>query len=250
MTLNDTSLGTNYHIPWWVRVLRAIGVPLLRLIFRLFSRVRISGLENIPKKSAYLAAINHISLFEPPLVVAFWPYSIEALGGAAVFSRPGQGLLAKAYGTIPVKRGSYDRWVLDMVVNVLRSGYPLMLAPEGGRSHEPAMRRAKPGVAYLVERADVPVVPVALVGTSDDTLNQVLRLERPQLEMRIGEPFSLPPVEGKGAVRRAARQRNADLVMKHIAALLPPEYHGVYADLEIPEPETAASSGQTDAEGA
>jgi hypothetical protein len=40
----------------------------------------------------------------------------------------------------------------------------------------------------------------------------------------------LPPIEGKGEARRLARQRNADLLMKHIASLLPLEYRGVYAD--------------------
>jgi hypothetical protein len=46
--------------------------------------------------------------------------------------------------------------------------------------------------------------------------------------MRIGQPFSLPPVEGKGAVRRESLQTNADQIMQAIATLMPPEYHGVY----------------------
>jgi hypothetical protein len=51
--------------------------------------------------------------------------------------------------------------------------------------------------------------------------------------MRIGAPFWLPPIEGKGEQRRSYRQRNADLIMQRIAVLLPPEYHGVYADQEL-----------------
>jgi hypothetical protein len=46
--------------------------------------------------------------------------------------------------------------------------------------------------------------------------------------MRIGRPFRLPPIQGKGEARRESRQRNADLVMAHIAGLLPEEYRGVY----------------------
>jgi hypothetical protein len=48
--------------------------------------------------------------------------------------------------------------------------------------------------------------------------------------MRIGEPIKLPPINGRGAERRAMRQANADLVMRRIAELLPARYHGVYAD--------------------
>jgi 1-acyl-sn-glycerol-3-phosphate acyltransferase len=48
--------------------------------------------------------------------------------------------------------------------------------------------------------------------------------------MNIGKPFLLPEPEGKGEARRASRQRNADLVMRTIAGLLPEEYRGVYSD--------------------
>jgi 1-acyl-sn-glycerol-3-phosphate acyltransferase len=90
------------------------------------------------------------------------------------------------------------------------------------------MRRAYPGVAYIVEKTGAPVVPVGLVGTTDDFWQRAKRGERPRLEMRIGKPFKLPPVTGKGAARRKSRQRNADLVMQHIANLLPEDYRGVY----------------------
>jgi hypothetical protein len=53
--------------------------------------------------------------------------------------------------------------------------------------------------------------------------------------MKIGKPFHLPPIEesARGAARREARQRNADLVMSHLAGLLPEEYRGVYAESAI-----------------
>jgi len=41
------------------------------------------------------------------------------------------------------------------------------------------------------------------------------------LRNRLGQLLHLPPVEGRGAARRYSRQRNADLVMRHIAGLLP-----------------------------
>jgi 1-acyl-sn-glycerol-3-phosphate acyltransferase len=90
------------------------------------------------------------------------------------------------------------------------------------------MRRAYPGVAYIVEKTNVPVIPVGLVGTTDDFWQRAKRGERPHLEMRIGKPIELPPITGKGPVQRETRQRNADLVMQHIANLLPEDYRGVY----------------------
>jgi 1-acyl-sn-glycerol-3-phosphate acyltransferase len=67
------------------------------------------------------------------------------------------------------------------------------------------------------------------MGASDDFLKRALRFERPPIGMRVGKPFRLPTLEGRGPARRLSRQANADLVMRRIAELLPPEYHGVYA---------------------
>ena len=130
-------------------------------------------------------------------------------------------------------RGDYDRALLNWITRVLKSGYPLLIAPEGGRSHVTAMRRAMPGIGYIIEAARVPVLPIGLVGTTDDYWQRARRGEKPLLEMRIGKPIDLPPISEKGAARHTARQRNADLVMSRLAGLLPEEYRGVYAESAI-----------------
>jgi 1-acyl-sn-glycerol-3-phosphate acyltransferase len=53
-------------------------------LFHLLSRVHLSGLEHIPVQGPYLIAVNHVSLFEPPLVLAFWPVAPEAVGAAEI----------------------------------------------------------------------------------------------------------------------------------------------------------------------
>ena len=228
----------DYSIPLHTQLNRIFLAPVIRSIFHILGRVKVMGVENVPLGMPYVAAINHISIFDPPLAVSFWPEKPEVIGAVDVFSKKGQGELLKMYGVIPVHRGDYDRELLTKILLILRSGYPLLLAPEGGRSHEPAMRRAKPGVGYIVEHVQVPVIPVGLVGTTDDFWQRSKsywrgRGEKPELEMRIGKPIHFPPVTHKGAERRAARQQNADLVMRHIAGLLPEEYHGVYAGQAI-----------------
>ncbi len=222
-----------YRVAFWRRLVRPIIRGALRSIFRILAPVRIIGKDNIPRKGPYVVAINHVSLFDPPFILSFFPRQLEAMGAVDIWDRPGQGILARLFGGIPVHRGEYDRQLIDTVLNVLRSGHPLLIAPEGERSHVTAMQRGKPGVAYILDEARVPVLPVGIVGTTDDFWQRATRGERPQLEIRIGEPFNLPLLEGKGNERREARQRNADLVMQHVAALLPDEYRGVYADKAI-----------------
>ncbi|MBN2044860.1 MAG: 1-acyl-sn-glycerol-3-phosphate acyltransferase [Anaerolineales bacterium] len=207
------------------RVLRMV----IQVIFKLLFKVKISGLEHVPVGEAYVIASNHVSHYEPPLLMSFWPEIPEALAGHDVWDRRYTGIFPRIFGAIPVRRGEYDRQVIETTINVLTSGRPVLIAPEGGRSNTPGMRRAKPGIAYLIDRAKVPVLPVAILGTRNDSLNQALKFKRPVLEMRIGEPFIIPEIGGKGEERREARQRWADEIMLRIASMLPEEYHGVYA---------------------
>ncbi len=217
-----------YRLPFRLQVLRAVLRPIFRGVFHLLSRVRITGKENIPSTGAYLVAINHVSLFEPPFLLAFWPVTVEAAGAVDIWDRAGQSVLVRLYGGIQVHRGEYDRQLIDTMLSALKAGRPLLIAPEGGRTHTPAMRRAQPGIAYLADLAGVPVVPVGVVGTDDEFLRRALHGKRPVIEMHIGVPFLLPPITGKGQEKRAMRQANADIIMQRIASLLPVEYHGVY----------------------
>jgi 1-acyl-sn-glycerol-3-phosphate acyltransferase len=223
-------MDAGYAVHFHTRLFRVIFRPIFRGIFHLLSRVRITGLENVPAEGAYLIAINHVSLYEAPFLLAFWPVAPEAVGASDIWKRRGQSALATMYGGIPVHRGEYDRHLIEKICTVLRSGRPLLIAPEGGRSHQPGMRRALPGVAFLVEKVSVPVVPVGIVGTTDDFMKLALHGKRPLLEIRIGAPFYLPAAEQTGLNRREFRQRNADLIMENIAGLLPREYQGVYAE--------------------
>ena len=228
MQINDV-----YHVPLRFKIIRPIIKRLFRGIFHLLGRVKIVGRENIPYGKPYVVAMNHISIFDPPFVGAFWPEHLEIIGAEDVFAKPVQGQLLKIYGVIPVHRGDYDRALLTKIIHIIKSGFPLLIAPEGGRSHITAMRRAKPGVAYIIEQTGVPILPVGLIGTTEDYWQRARRGERPLLEMRIGKPIHLPEITARGTQRHEARQRNADLVMSYLAGLLPEEYRGVYAESAI-----------------
>jgi 1-acyl-sn-glycerol-3-phosphate acyltransferase len=217
-----------YSVPFGNRLFRRSFRPIFRLLFHLLGGVKVTGRHNVPIGKPYIITMNHVSLYEAPFLVAFWPVAPEIAGAIEIWSRPGQNLLARGYYGIPVHRGEYDRQALDTMIEALKSGRPLLLAPEGGRSHAIGMRRAFPGVAYLVDKINVPVIPVGIVGTTEDYFTQAIRMKRPALEMHIGKPLYLPPIPAGGPARRQALQVNADLIMREIALLLPPEYRGVY----------------------
>ncbi|HMB24828.1 MAG: lysophospholipid acyltransferase family protein [Chloroflexota bacterium] len=225
-----------YRVPLRFKIIRPIAKAVFRGIFRTFARVTITGRENIPYGKPYVVAINHVSIFDPPFAGAFWSEELEMMGASDVFEKPGQGQILKLYGVIPVHRGEIDRPLLTKVIWMINSGRPMLIAPEGTRSHIPGMQRAKPGIAYIVEKTGVPVLPVAIVGTTEDFWQLAIRGKRPSLEMRIGTPITLPSITTTGSEKHTARQRNADLVMSYLAGLLPEEYRGVYAKSTIPSP--------------
>lgn len=226
-------MSDEYRVPWRYRLSRPILKRVFRAIFRLLGRLTITGEENIPIGKPYVVAMNHVSIYDPPLAGAFWPEQLEIIGASDVFEKPGQGQLLRAYGVIPVHRGDYDRVLFTKIISVIRAGHPLLIAPEGGRSHVPGLKRAMPGISYIIEQTHVPVVPLGIVGTTEDFWQRARRGERPPLTLNIGKPILLPEITAKGNEKRELRQQHADLVMRYVAGLLPEEYRGVYGGSAI-----------------
>ena len=94
-----------YRVSLGSRVARRLMRPIARGLFHILGKVRIVGRENVPKSGAYIIATNHISLFEPPLVLAFWPKPVEALGASDIWERKGQSLLALSVCPARTKSG-------------------------------------------------------------------------------------------------------------------------------------------------
>jgi 1-acyl-sn-glycerol-3-phosphate acyltransferase len=221
-----------YHVPFINRIFRRFLRGFFRTFFRLLGKVEISGLENIPAHNKYVIVFNHVSLVEVPFIGAFWPTIIEIIGASAVWERPGVSIVAKMWAGVRVNRTAFDREVFKQVIKVFEADRPLMISPEGGRSHTPGLRRGKSGVAYIIDQVDAEVIPAAVVGNTMDFLTLGLKGKRPPIQMIVGEPIKLPPLEGRGEARRVMRQKNTDLIMAHLAALLPKSYRGVYTEYE------------------
>ncbi len=196
---------------------------LSRCLARLLLRVTVRGQENVPRSGGVLLTMNHLGGADVVLLVAFTPRPLFASGKSEIMGWRVMGSIARAYGMIPLHRGEPDRTALKRLMALLRVGAAVLIAPEGRESLTGALEEARGGPAFLALHADVPVLPVGLTGTAwRDVLPQWRRLRRPCVTLTFGRPFQLPA----GMRRREA----VDEIMRRIAALLPPEYRGVYAD--------------------
>jgi 1-acyl-sn-glycerol-3-phosphate acyltransferase len=136
-------------------------------------------------------------------------------------------LLIKTMGGIWLNREEIDTRALKAARDHLKGGGVLGIAPEGTRSDTGALLEAKTGVAYLAEQAVVPILPVAVSGTWQIT-SEILTFRRPVIKVNFGAPFTLPRIDRKD--RDKDLRQNTDEIMCQLAALLPPENRGVYAD--------------------
>ena len=199
----------------------------LRVLLRLCTRLEIEGLENIPQGGPLLVAFNHLAHLDAALVLPFLPQPVEGIALENLYHVPVTGQLLRLYGAIPVHRDQFDREVIRRALQVLAEGRILALAPEARMSLTGALERARQGVAYLALRSGAPILPMALTGT-EKAYAEWKRLRRPRLTVIFGEVIITPPRASKPQARRQQAAELTDEIMYRIAALLPPEYQGVY----------------------
>ncbi len=203
-------------------------LKLVNQFLRTSCRVQIEGQENVPRSGAAMLASNHLGLLDAPLVYV-GVNRADLTGWVADKHRanPLFAYLVNLSGAIWLDRENVDMQALRKALQVFKDGGIFGLAPEGTRSPTHAMIPAKEGASYLAIVSGVPIIPAAVTGT-ETAARAWLRLRRPVLKIRIGKPFQLPPMQ-RGS-RQEAMQRGTDEIMCRIAALLPPEYRGVYAE--------------------
>jgi 1-acyl-sn-glycerol-3-phosphate acyltransferase len=196
----------------------------LKTLMRLLWRVRVEGLENVPRSGGFLLASNHLSFVDSLVIPVLVPRRVAFLAKAEYFEGRGlRGLLTRgwfvALGAVPVRRGSHGEAMvsLQLALQVLRDGDGFGIYPEGTRSRDGRLYRGRTGVAWLALASGAPVVPVGLVGT--DRVQPVgARLPRvAPVTVRFGAPLSPDLYQSLRA--GAARRRMTDDVMAAIADL-------------------------------
>ncbi|HEY5573902.1 MAG TPA: lysophospholipid acyltransferase family protein [Anaerolineales bacterium] len=203
---------------------------LIRFTCRFIAPVDVRGKVNLIPSGAFIGVSNHAGVLDPALVFYFLDRKditmlvAEKYHKYAIFR-----WLVKQLDSIFVDRFNADLGAMRVALTRLREGGALVIAPEGTRSKTGGLIEGQPGASYLAARTGVPIVPAGIVGTRDrDVIGQLRRFRRAHIIVQVGEPFTLPPLKGKD--RDGAIQAYTDEIMCRIAALLPPDYRGVYAN--------------------
>ena len=195
---------------------------------------QVEGVENVPAQGPAILMINHINFVDPFVVLHILPRNIVPMAKVEVYGYPIVGIFPRIYGVIPVQREEIDRRAIQGALEVLKAGEIILVAPEAHRG--PALRTGKEGIAYLATRANVPIMPVAIDGTIGfPTLRFLPRWRQPGASVKFGVPFRFKTLH---RARHEVLRQMTDEAMYILAAMLPENRRGVYADLSIATHET------------
>lgn len=209
--------GVIYSI---LHALRRIGVL----------RWKIEGRENLPPRASggMILITNHVHWVDIPVIGGMLPFShrLSWLAKIELFENPIIGWWFRTMQVIPIKRGRRDLAALDAAETALSARAVLLIFPEGHRSRDGSLIKGRGGAVRLAMRTGCPIVPAAIIGT-EGGLKGVLsgRL----VTVRIGKPYVVDNTPDGKVPPDQMEQLTSDM-MQRIAALLPPDQRGVYAD--------------------
>ena len=238
MSERSTSLySSKYRHTDWDRRRRVLRWLLKYIGFSLLAKLdRVEGLENVPAQGPAILMINHIAFIDPIVVLHVMPRNIIPLAKIEVYNYPLVGIFPRLWGVIPVRREEVDRRAVQQVLEVLRAGEIVLVAPEGTRASH--LSRGKEGIAYLSSHSGTPIVPVAIEGTEGFPSLRFFSSawKTDGAVVRFGRPFRFRP-----DLKRPDREQlrlMSDEAMYILAAMLPERRRGYYADLSQATQET------------
>jgi 1-acyl-sn-glycerol-3-phosphate acyltransferase len=219
------------RLPTFIRVADAVG----RAFIQCMTRVDVEGLERVPPDGPLIVSGNHSSNADPPFLAAWLTPAlgrpIHWMAKAEALSWPVAGWFMRQNGAFGIRRGAADMEAFRLARSVLDDGRVLGAFPEGTRSPDGALQRAKDGVTLLALRTGAPILPVGIVGADRFwPRGRLLWRVGGRIGLRIGEPFVLERGQRPDGSRESLDDVTTRLMLR-IAALLPERQRGVYGQL-------------------
>ena len=202
---------------------------IIRFMMKLITRIEVHGIEKLPAGNVIIAA-NHMGRLDTAVLLCVLDREDIIMPIAEKYkNHPIFGAIGRAANGIWLNRFEADYSALRKILERMKQGGLLVIAPEGTRSKTEAMQEGKMGVAFLASKSGYPILPVAVTGTEDRGVAENLkRLRKTKIVVRAGDMFNIEIPKGKG--REEAMREATDEIMCRIGAILPEKYRGVYAD--------------------
>jgi len=177
----------------------------------IFSPVTVTGLVNIDTSKPHVYAVNHGSALDIPVLYANLPFQFRIAFKKELLSYPVVGWQLKRSGQVCIDQQNPSHSVSSIraALKGLKAGLPLVIFPEGGRTPDGEIKPFLSGAFFLAIKAQVDVVPVALVGTYELLPMNTYHIKSRPLEMRVGAPISTAGLKGHDLQKLSARVQKA-----------------------------------------
>ncbi|HXZ32089.1 MAG TPA: lysophospholipid acyltransferase family protein [Terriglobales bacterium] len=175
------------------RILHRFARSWSRLIMKtICSPVKVSGLEKIDTSKPHVYAVNHGSALDIPMLYVHLPFQFRIVFKKELLRYPVIGWHLKRSGQVCIDQQAPSHSIASIrsAVKSLKGGMPLVIFPEGGRTPDGEIKTFLPGAFFLAIKAQVDIVPIALVGTYELLPMDTYHIKCRPLEMRVGEPIS------------------------------------------------------------
>jgi len=203
------------------------------LLWITISGVSIEGAGKLRHHPTAVYVSNHLSYMDIPVLFAQLPFQFRILAKQSLWKIPFVGWYLHRSGQVPIDSSNSRSAVAGLLrgVATLRSGLPLVLFPEGGRTPNGHLQTMQSGSAWMAIRAQVPIVPLTLIGTYELLAMHTYTLQPRPLRIHVGDPISTAGLTTRDAdaltqqVHRAietAYYRYSDVDRPALTGLTPP----------------------------
>ena len=187
--------------------------PLGNLIIRLLFKIRYHGQENIPMEGGYILASNHIHMIDPLIIsCGIKKRQMHFMAKKELWNNPFVAWAFTKVNGFPISRGSADVTALRYAESIPKEGYILGIFPEGTRSRDGQIGKAKRGVSAIAKEAKCGVLPVS-VYNSDNLKKHTL------YTVRYGQFIPYEELGFSDNPTREEEQAVADKIMEAIKKL-------------------------------
>jgi 1-acyl-sn-glycerol-3-phosphate acyltransferase len=160
----------------------------------ILSPVKVTGMDKdkIDKSTPRVYAVTHASALDIPILYVYLPSQFRIIFKSELLAYPFIGWHLKRSGQVCINQQNPAASIgaIKSALRSLRSGMPLVIFPEGGRTRDGQIQPFLPGAFFLAIKAQADIVPIALVGTFDLLPMNTYHIKCQPLEMRVGEVIS------------------------------------------------------------
>ena len=157
----------------------------------IFSPVKVTGMDKIDTTKPHVYAANHASALDIPVLYVNLPFQFRIAFKKELLSYPVVGWQLKRSGQVCIDQQNPSHSISSMraALKGLKAGLPLVIFPEGGRTPDGEIKPFLSGAFFLAIKAQVDVVPMALIGTYELLPMNTYHIKSRPLEMRVGDPI-------------------------------------------------------------